>query len=293
LFVKQSTLNKVGCMRGVGLHTGKKVNLKLIPSKDNFGIIFRRVDLLCPIDIPAVFSNVVNTEFSTVLKQNGVYVKTVEHLLSAIFSLGIDNILIEMDSDEVPIMDGSSYPFIYLLLCCGIKVLNEPKKFLKIKKELMVSMNNKFILVSPCDKFSVSIGLNLSSFNIFNFFNFEFSFFNYLYFISRARTFGFYEQYKNLLACDLAKGASFDNVLVFYEGNILNKNMARYNDEFLRHKVLDFLGDISLIGKGVIGSFLSNMPSHKLNNKLLNILFFQPNMYDLVLLHRSYGFILY
>jgi len=296
LFIKQSTLQKIVYISGFGLHTGRKVNLKLKPAGEDFGIVFKRIDLSCCIEIPAMLSYVSKTSFSTVLMKNGVYIKTVEHLLSALFAFGVDNVLIEIDAEEIPIMDGSAYPFIYMLQLCGLKFLNSPKKFLRIRKLIRVRSGDKYVVLKPRARLSVSISLYFDCHSFCkksDLFNFEFSKSSYFDLISKARTFGFYHQYEYLLSRGLAKGVNLNNVLVFIGGDYLNRNILRYHDEIFRHKVLDILGDISLLGKNIVGSFYGCMSGHTLNIKLLNALVLNTELYDVVLLHRKYGFVFF
>lgn len=296
MFIKQSTLKNPIFVNGFGLHSGKKVSMSLKPSSCNSGIIFRRLDLCNVVDVPAVISNVVNTKFSTVLMKDGVYIKTVEHLLSALFAFAIDNVIIELDDEEVPIMDGSSYPFIYLLKLSGIKFQDSPKKFLKIKKYVDVVFENGFACFEPFEKLRIELCLKFQStlfVHMDSKYEFDFDRLNYINFISKARTFGFYSDYNAFLLKGLAQGAKFNNVLVFNNDTLINDNMCRYKDEIFRHKVLDVCGDMFLLGKQIIGVFCSFKPGHTINGMLLNKLLLESHAYDIVLYHKKFGYVLY
>jgi len=290
LFIKQCTLKKTITIYGFGLHSGKKVKLNLKPNKDNSGIIFRRIDFKVHVDIPALITNVIKTKFATVLCKNNVYIKTTEHLLSAIYTLGIDNILIEVNSEEIPIMDGSSYPFIYLLKLCGKDYLSEFKRFFKIKKMFNINISEKFVIIFPSKnkKFIFYLKNNNDKKKYLYFKN---TFKKYILNVSKSRTFGYYSNYPNLLFNDLAKGAMFNNVLIFYYCKIFNRNILRYKNEDIKHKLLDFIGDLSLTGCTNLCSFLSIMPGHSLNNFMLNNLLYKPYLYDIALFHKNHGFI--
>lgn len=294
MFIRQSTLKTPIIVSGFGLHSGKKVRMTLKPSVCNSGIIFRRLDLDTIVDIAAVMSNVINTNFSTVLMKDGIYIKTVEHLLSALFAFGLDNVIIELDEEEIPIMDGSSYPFIYLFKLSGIELQEAPKKFLKIKNYVHVVFENSFACFEPFDELKVMAVLKFCSFvDMDSRYEFKFNRFNYINFISKARTFGFNNNYNALLFKGLAKGADFNNVLVFDNGILINDNIRRYKDEIFRHKVLDMIGDIFLFGKQIIGLFYGFKPGHTINNMLLNKLLLDSNAYDIVLYHKRFGYVLY
>lgn len=271
--IKQKTIKKSGKICGYGLHTKKKINLKIIPLEENKGIIFRRTDLKNIIEIPAIISNVCKTNLSTNLKKNNIYIKTIEHLMFAINILEIDNMIIEIDSEEIPAMDGSSYPFIYLIKSCKKKILKNKKKFLKIKNFFIVSENEKFILAIPHNKFDVKIS-NEKIPKIKNFFNFN------IKDLSSCRTFGFYEQYENLIKNKLTLGSKINNTLIFKNKKLINSHILRDKNEIIKHKILDFIGDISLTGYKIIGMFICFNPSHKLNNKLLNEIIFNNFAYE-------------
>ncbi len=291
MFIKQSTLKRSGFINGFGLHSGKKVNLRLKPSIIDSGIIFRRVDFFFYKDIPALLQNVISTQLSTNLMKSNIFVKTVEHLLSAISIMGVDNIIIELDSGEVPILDGSSYPFIYLIYQCGIKFLSKPKKFLRIKNNIKFTYKNRIVSLKPCYGFKFFISLKKKHDVFFlkqiNDFSFYLNINNYIYLISRAKTFGYFRQYKILLLKKLALGAKKNNVLVLYKKKYLNRYILRYNNEIIRHKVLDILGDISLLGKSVLGSYYGFLSGHFLNINLLNILLYKIYIYDIVLIYKK------
>lgn len=280
--MKQITIKKKYYISGIGLHTGKKSTIKLLPSDENRGIIFRKIDLYTKFDVPALISNVVNTDFSTVIMKNKIYIITVEHLLSAVYALGIDNLIIELDFNELPFLDGSSYPFFYILKLCGTRNQNLEKKFLKIKKTILLCYDNKVILAMPSDNLKIIMCMKIDCFFKSDFYCFNFNENDYLYEISKSRTFGIYNLYQNLLAKNLSNGANLKNVLIFEKNIFLNKNIIRYENEILKHKLLDFLGDLSLLGKNIIGSFLCIMPSHKFNLKFLNLILLNSQFYEIL-----------
>ena len=290
LFIKQSTLQKSISIYGRGIHSKKKTKLKLKPNKKNSGIVIRKIHAKSFVDIPVLITNIVNNKFSTTIGKNDIYIKTIEHLLSAISMLGIDNILIELYSEEIPIMDGSAYAFVFIINSCGIQKLNDYKRFLLIKKEINLQSCISGTTILPSKKINIVFGLNFR-YNFFKFINFNT--YNYMFTIAKSRTFGFADDYINLLSHNFAHGTLFNNVLIFHNNKIFNKNLFRYNNENIKHKVLDFLGDVSLLGKCVIGSFLTIMPGHLSNNKTLHHLLYKQNSYDLMIFHRYFGFVKY
>lgn len=283
--LKQRTLKNVIRATGVGVHTGEKVFLTLRPAPANTGIIFVRVDCNPPVEIPARPEYVGDTSFCTTLVKDGVRVGTVEHLLSALAGLGIDNVIIELSAPEVPIMDGSSGPFVFLIQSAGIKELNAPKRFIKIKKAVEVRDGDKIARIEPYDGFKVSFTIDFDH-PVFR--NggqkstLDFTSMSYIKQVSRARTFGFLSDFEWLRAKNLASGASLDNAIVLDEYKVLNEDGLRYDDEFVRHKVLDAIGDLYLLGYGLIGAFHGVKSGHTLNNKLIRALLAEEHAYEIV-----------
>lgn len=252
---------------GIGLHKGKPIKLTLEPLEADEGIIFFRSDL--GISIKADPSNVVNTQMATVIGNQKGQISTIEHLLSAVYAYGIDNLRIILDDEEVPIMDGSGASFCMLLDEAGIKSLNATKKVLIVKKELEVKQGDKFVRISPSNKpiFNFSIKFDHVAIGEQNY-TFVFNKEDYINKISRARTFGFLQDAQYLRSIGLALGGSLDNAIVLDEKKILNPEGLRYENEFVRHKILDALGDLSLLGMPVIGNYKSFAGSHHLNHLL-------------------------
>ncbi len=282
---KQRTLKNLIRATGVGVHTGEMVVLTLRPAPINTGIIFRRVDLPEVVEIPALAQYIGDTSLSTCLIKNGVRVSTVEHLLSAISGMGIDNAYIDLTASELPIMDGSAGPFVFLIQSAGIEEQNAPKKFIRVKRKVQVREGDKLALLEPYDGFKVSFGI---SFNhpIFNEENqkatLDFSSTSYVKEISRARTFGFVSEFEMLRERNLALGASLDNSIALDEFKVLNQDGLRYKDEFVKHKILDAVGDLYLLGKGLIGAFTGYKSGHEMNSKLLHELLSQENAWEIV-----------
>jgi UDP-3-O-[3-hydroxymyristoyl] N-acetylglucosamine deacetylase len=268
--VNQRTLKNVIRATGVGVHSGRKIYLTLRPAPVNTGIVFRRVDLDPVVEIAAVENNVGDTTLSTSLMQGEAKISTVEHLLSAMAGLGIDNAYIEVDAPEVPIMDGSSGPFVFLLQSAGIVEQGAAKKFMRLKQTVEVVEGDKYVRITPFDGFKVSFGIEFEH-PVFKHrpqqATFDFSSTSYVKEVSRARTFGFLAEYEYLR--NLALGGSLDNTVVVDEFRILNEGGLRYEDEFVKHKILDAIGDLYLLGYSLIGAFEGYKSGHALNNKLI------------------------
>jgi UDP-3-O-[3-hydroxymyristoyl] N-acetylglucosamine deacetylase len=272
---KQRTTRKVIQATGVGLHSGEKVLLTLRPAPVNTGIVFRRVDLDPVVEIPASYANVCETMLCTSLQADNAKVATVEHLLSALAGLGIDNVYIDIDAPELPIMDGSAAPFVFLIQSAGIIEQDAPKKFIRILKPLRVESGDKYVQFLPYDGYKVSFTIDFEH-PVFDAKPqtavFDFSTTSYVKQVCRARTFGFLSDYEKLRELDLAKGGSFSNAIVVDEYRILNEDGLRFDDEFVKHKVLDAIGDLYLLGSNLIGAFEGYKSGHELNNKLLRTL---------------------
>lgn len=270
--IKQRTLKNVIRAMGVGLHTGKKVYLTLRPASIDSGIRFRRIDLDEPVEILACPEKVGDTNLSTTLVENGVRISTVEHLLSAIAGLGIDNAYIDLTADEVPIMDGSAGPFVFLIQSAGIVEQNAPKKFIRIKKKIRVEDGDKWVEFRPFNGFKVSFQIDFNH-PLFTqqkqTCDINFSTTSFVKEVSRARTFGFQKDIEYLRSNNLALGGSQDNAIVLDDYRVLNEDGLRYDNEFVKHKILDSIGDLYLLGHSLIGAFSGYKSGHALNNKLL------------------------
>ena len=273
--IRQRTLKNVIRATGVGLHTGSKVYLTLRPAAPDTGVVFRRVDLDSPVDIVANAENVCDTNLSTTLGDGNICVSTVEHLLSAMAGLGIDNAYIDLSAAEVPIMDGSSGPFVFLLQSAGIVEQDAPKRFIRIKRPVIVEEQDKWARFEPFDGFKVSFTIDFNH-PVFNGVpqnaEIDFSSTSFVKEVSRARTFGFMSDFEKLRENNLALGASLDNAIGVDDFRVLNEDGLRYEDEFVKHKILDAIGDLYLLGHSLIGAYSGFRSGHALNNKLLKTL---------------------
>ncbi|MBX4180703.1 UDP-3-O-acyl-N-acetylglucosamine deacetylase [Sodalis sp. CWE] len=271
--IKQRTLKRIAQTIGVGLHTGKKVKLTLKPASANTGVIYRRTDLNPPIDFPIDIRSVRDTFLCTCLvNENNIKISTVEHLNAALAGLGIDNIVVEVDAPEIPIMDGSASPFVRLLLDAGIEEVDSAKKFLFLKQKIRVEEEEKWAELSPHEGFTLDFTIDFNHPVIearSQHFFLNFSTESFVQQISRARTFGFMCDIKRLQSCGLALGGSFDCAIVINNYRIMNKDGLRFEDEFIRHKVLDAIGDLFICGYNIIGAFSAFKSGHTMNNKLL------------------------
>lgn len=273
--IKQRTLKNVIRATGVGLHTGEKVYLTLRPAAPGTGIKFRRVDLDEPVVIDAKPENVGDTQLSTTLVKGKVRISTVEHLLSAFAGLGIDNAYVDVSAPEVPIMDGSAGPFVFLIQSAGVEEQEAPKRFIRIKRALYVEEDDKWACFEPFDGFKVSftIDFNHPAFHQdAQAATIDFSITSFVKEVSRARTFGFMRDIEALRKRNLALGGSMDNAIVVDNYRILNEDGLRYSDEFVKHKILDAIGDLYLLGHSLIGAFTGYKSGHALNNQLLRAL---------------------
>jgi len=281
--IRQRTLKNVIRATGVGLHTGEKVYLTLRPAAPDSGIIFRRVDLDEPVEIPATPENVGDTTLSTTLIKDGVRISTVEHLLSAMAGLGIDNAYVDLNAAEVPIMDGSAGPFVFLIQSAGIEEQNAPKRFIRIKKKVRVEDGDKWVDFEPFDGFKVAFTIDFDhpAFKEGSqIAEVDFSTTSFVREVSRARTFGFMNQIEQLRANNLALGGSLDNAVVVDDYRVLNEDGLRYVDEFVKHKILDSIGDLYLLGHSLIGAFCGHKSGHALNNELLRALLAQEDAWE-------------
>ncbi|MED5419857.1 MAG: UDP-3-O-acyl-N-acetylglucosamine deacetylase [Pseudomonadota bacterium] len=270
--LRQRTLKTEIRATGVGLHNGEKVYMTLRPAAENAGITFRRVDLDEPVDVPADPKLVGETTLGTTLIKDGVKVATVEHLMSALAGLGIDNLNVDLSAAEIPIMDGSAGPFVFLLQSAGIEEQNAAKKFIRIRKKVRVEEGDKWAELTPFNGFKVNfeIAFNHPVFNkLSQSASIDFSSTSFLKEVSRARTFCFLRDVEALRANNLTLGGSMDNAIVLDDYRILNEDGLRYANEFVLHKILDAIGDVYLLGHTLIGEFSAHKSGHDLNNKLL------------------------
>ncbi|MBD8525462.1 UDP-3-O-acyl-N-acetylglucosamine deacetylase [Pseudomarimonas arenosa] len=281
--IRQRTLKNTIRATGVGLHSGEKVYMTLRPAAVDTGIVFRRVDLDEPVDIRACAEKVGDTSLSTTLIQDGVRVATVEHLLSALAGLGIDNAYVDLSAAEVPIMDGSAGPFVFLVQSAGIEEQSMPKRFVRIKQPVVVRDGDKWARFEPFDGFKVGFSIDFnhplftsstSSAEI------DFSTTSFVKEVSRARTFGFMKDIEYLRERNLALGGSMDNAIVLDDYRVLNEDGLRYEDEFVKHKILDAIGDLYLLGHSLIGAFYGYKSGHQLNNQLLRELRAQTSAWE-------------
>ena len=273
--VQQRTIKNVTRATGVGLHSGEKVYLTMRPAAPDAGIVFRRVDVEPPVEIPADATLVSETTLCTGLSQGGAKVQTVEHLMSALAGLGIDNILIELSAPEVPIMDGSSGPFVFLLQSAGIVEQEARKRFIRIKRPVEVRDGDKIARFEPFDGFRLGFTIEFNHPAIptsQSRAEVEFSTENYIREVSRARTFGFMHDLEYMRDRNLGLGGSMDNAIVLDDFRVLNDDGLRYADEFVRHKILDAVGDLYLAGHPIIGAFEGFKSGHALNNTLVRAL---------------------
>ena len=283
--IRQRTLKNTIRATGVGLHSGEKVYLTLRPAPVDHGIVFRRVDLDPIVDIQAKATNVGETTMSTTLVQDGVRVDTVEHLLSAMAGLGIDNAIVELSAQEVPIMDGSAGPFVFLIQSAGIAEQSKAKRFIRIKKKVEVREGDKVASFVPYNGFKVTFEIEFdhpafkqSAQKA----SLDFSSTSFVKEVSRARTFGFMKDIEFLRSKNLALGGSVNNAIVVDEYRVLNEDGLRYEDEFVKHKILDAVGDLYLLGHSLMGEFVGYKSGHGLNNKLLRELELQTDAWEFV-----------
>lgn len=288
--LKQRTLKSLVRATGVGLHSGDKVELTLRPAQPNTGIVFRRLDLEQPAEVRADAHRVGDTRLCSTLEQGHVKVATVEHLMSAFAGLGVDNAYVDLTGAEVPIMDGSASPFVFLLQSAGIVEQSAAKRFIRIRKPVEVSDGDKWARFDPYAGFKLTFSI------VFNHPVFDkssqkvvidFAETSYVKEVARARTFGFMQDVESLRASGLAMGGSLDNVIVMDEYRVLNSDGLRYADEFVKHKILDAIGDLYLLGHSVIGAFSAHKSGHGLNNALLRATLAQADAWEYASFDRA------
>jgi UDP-3-O-[3-hydroxymyristoyl] N-acetylglucosamine deacetylase len=287
--LRQRTLKSLIRATGVGLHTGEKVCITLRPAGIDTGVVFRRIDFAIPADVPARAELVGETRLSSCLVSGEARVYTVEHLMSALAGLGVDNVYVDLDGPEVPIMDGSAAPFALLLQQAGIEEQAAPKRFLRVKKRVEVHDGDKWARLEPYAGYKLSFSI------VFNHpvidrssqaVTVDFAQTSYLKEIARARTFGFMHEVENLRESGLALGGGLDNAVVLDEYRVLNSDGLRFADEFIRHKVLDAIGDLYLAGKPLLAAFAAHKSGHALNNRLLRELLADEAAWELVSFER-------
>lgn len=285
--IKQRTLKQTAKVTGIGLHSGKKVTLTLRPAPANTGIIYARTDLDPIVYFPASADSIRDTTLCTcMINDDGVRISTVEHLNAAMSALGLDNLIVEVDAPEIPIMDGSSSPFIYLLLDAGIEEQNAPKKFIRIKDTVRVEEGDKWAEFKPYNHglkldFTIDFTHPMITKDVRNY-KIDFSAQNFIQQLSRARTFTFMKDVEYLQSIGLALGGSLDNAIVLDEYRILNEEGLRFKDELVRHKMLDAIGDLFMCGYNILGDFSAYKSGHGLNNKLLRAVLSNENAWEFV-----------
>jgi UDP-3-O-[3-hydroxymyristoyl] N-acetylglucosamine deacetylase len=283
--IRQRTLKNAIRATGVGLHSGKKVFMTLRPAMPDTGIVFRRIDLDPPVDIAARAENVGDTRLCTSLAKGDVRVATVEHLLSALAGLGIDNAYVDLTAAEVPIMDGSAGPFVFLIQSAGVQEQSAPKRYIRIKRPVVVEEGEKSARFEPFEGFKVSFAIDFDHpyfHQTSKFAEIDFSTTSFVKEVSRARTFGFMREVELLRQKQLALGGSLANAVVVDDYRVLNEDGLRYEDEFVKHKVLDAIGDLYLLGHTLIGAFHGNKSGHELNNRLLRALLADAQAFEVV-----------
>ncbi len=288
--VKQRTLKNSVHATGVGLHTGERVTLTLSPAPANSGIVFRRVDVVPVVVIRAETHAVHDTRLSTCLEINGTRIATIEHLMSAFAGLGVDNAFVDLTSAEVPIMDGSAGTFIFLLQSAGIIEQPAAKKFIRIKKIIEIKDGDKWVRFEPFNGYKLSFTINFShpvfastKQNV----TIDLGEHSYIREVSRARTFGFMHDVENMRAQGLALGGNLDNAIVMDEYRIINPDGLRFEDEFVKHKILDAIGDLYLLGHPLIGAFSGYKSGHALNNALLRTLLADEQAWEFVTFNKT------
>ncbi len=283
--LKQRTIKSIVRTVGIGLHSGRKVELTLRPAAANTGIIFSRVDLPVVVEIPASAMAIGDTRLASVLQKDGARVSTVEHLMSACAGLGIDNLYVDITAEEVPIMDGSAASFIFLIQSAGIEEQNAAKKFIQVKRPIEIRDGDKFARLEPFFGFKLKFtidfrhpAVNRTGQEL----EVDFANTSYVREIARARTFGFAHEVETMRELGLARGGSMDNAIVLDEYRILNNDGLRYDDEFVKHKMLDAIGDLYVIGSPLLASYIAYKSGHGLNNALLRELLAHEDAYEVV-----------
>ncbi|AOZ07612.1 UDP-3-O-acyl-N-acetylglucosamine deacetylase [Cupriavidus malaysiensis] len=287
--LKQRTIKSLVKTVGIGLHSGRKVTLTLRPAAADVGIVFTRVDLPEPVEIPASAMAIGDTRLASVLQKDGARVSTVEHLMSACAGLGIDNLYVDVDAEEIPILDGSASSFVFLLQSAGIEEQPAAKRFIRVKKPVEVREGDKLARLEPYFGFKLSFTIDFRHPAVDKTgqtFSIDFADTSYVREIARARTFGFAHEFEALREMGLARGGSLDNAIVLDEHRMLNNEELRYGDEFVRHKILDAIGDLYVVGHPVIGAYVAHKSGHGMNNQLLRALLADQEAYEIVTFDR-------
>ena len=288
--LRQSTLKSLVSATGVGLHTGQKVRMSLRPAQPDTGIVFRRLDLPSAAEIPARADLVGETRLCSCLVSGGTKIHTVEHLMSALSGLGVDNVYVDLDGPEVPIMDGSAAPFVLLIQQAGIEEQGAPKRFLRVKKRVEAKDGDKWAVLEPYEGFKLSFSIvydhpviekSNTSLTV------DFASTSYLKEVARARTYGFMQDVEDLRDVGLALGGGLENAVVLDEYRVLNAGGLRFADEFIRHKILDAIGDLYLLGRPLLAAFSAHKSGHALNNRLLRELMADPAAVEVVTFERA------
>jgi len=288
--LKQRTLKSLIRATGVGLHSGVKVNLVLRPAAPDTGVVFRRVDLDPPVDLVTDPNAVVDTRLCSGLARGNVKVATIEHLMSALAGLGVDNVYVDVDAPEIPILDGSAGPFVFLLQSAGIEEQNAPKKFVRVKKRVEVRDGDKWARLDPYDGFRLDFSIEFNhpaidrtgtSVSV------DFASQSYVKEVARARTFGFVQEVEYMRANGLALGGSLDNAIVMDEYRVLNADGLRFADEFAKHKVLDAIGDLYIVGHPLLAAFSAHKSGHALNNELLRAMLADASAWEFATFERA------
>jgi UDP-3-O-[3-hydroxymyristoyl] N-acetylglucosamine deacetylase len=288
--LRQRTLKSLVSASGVGLHTGQKVRISLRPAPADTGVVFRRVDLASPADIPARAELVGEARLASTLISGAVKIHTVEHLMSALGGLGVDNVYVDLDAPELPIMDGSASPFVLLIQQAGIEEQPAAKKFLRVRRRVEVKDADKWARLEPYDGYRLSFSIEFRHPVIertTQAVTVDFAETSYLKEIARARTFGFMHEVEDLRDSGLALGGGLDNAVVLDEYRVLNSDGLRFSDEFIRHKLLDAMGDLYLLGRPLLGAFTAHKSGHALNNRLLRAALADAEALETVVFERA------
>ncbi|MEN3110275.1 UDP-3-O-acyl-N-acetylglucosamine deacetylase [Uliginosibacterium paludis] len=283
--IRQKTLKAVVKATGVGLHGGKRVEMSLRPAAPDTGIVFRRVDIDPPVEMPADPYAVVDTRMCSGLQNGTAKIGTVEHVMSALAGLGVDNCYVDVDAPEIPILDGSASPFVYLLQSVGLELQDAPKRFLRVKKMVEYVEGDKFVRLHPHDGFKLSFAIHFNHPAIdgtATSVTIDFARQSYTRDVARARTFGFVQDLEVLIGMGLAQGGSLENAIVLDEYRVLNHDGLRYEDEFVKHKVLDAIGDLYLCGHPLLAHYEANKAGHALNNQILRVLLEDREAWEIV-----------
>ncbi|HTN47947.1 MAG TPA: UDP-3-O-acyl-N-acetylglucosamine deacetylase [Burkholderiaceae bacterium] len=283
--LKQRTLRRLARTVGIGLHSGTKVELILRPAAADTGVVFRRIDLDPPVEIRLTPEAVVDTRMATTIGRGDVRIATIEHLMSALAGLGVDNCYIDVDAPEIPIMDGSASSFVFLMQAAGIEEQNAPKRFLRVLKKVEIQDGDKWARLEPHFGYRLRFSIDFRHPAIDSteqIVEVDFAHDSYIQQVSRARTFGFVNEVEALRAAGLALGGTFENAIVMDEYRVLNTDGLRAGDEFAKHKVLDAIGDLSALGRPLMASYVAHKSGHAINNRLLRALMADATAYDIV-----------